>query len=177
MRRWIVILIAAIAIAAPAAAQQVPAGSGPAIPRASGEPHAEGNAYMRRWHMSMMKHDRDKTMYQGQRDVTASIGECFDCHTVRNEAGTPVTVADERHFCRVCHDYAAVQVDCFDCHRSTPADFEEPAPHAANDPAHRSGHRPAQRSAKASVRPGNADVARIVAYLDDVAATATEARQ
>ncbi|MEJ2035783.1 MAG: hypothetical protein P8X69_06795, partial [Maritimibacter sp.] len=39
---------------------------------------------------------------------------------VNDDTGTPVTAEDPRHFCRVCHDYAAVEVDCFMCHRSTP---------------------------------------------------------
>lgn len=103
----------------------------PEVPKATGDPHPEGNAYMRRWHMEMMKHDRDETMYQGVRPVNASLGACFECHTVRDEVGTPVTASDERHFCRTCHEFVAVRVDCFDCHRSTPDDFEEPAPHAA----------------------------------------------
>ncbi len=116
-----------IACAAPAAAE----GLGPVIPKATGDSHPEGNTYMRRWHMEMMKHDRDVTVYQGVRPVGASLDGCFDCHTVRDDAGLPVTAADERHFCRTCHDYAAVKVDCFDCHRSTPADFEEPRAHAS----------------------------------------------
>ncbi len=129
--RLVILLIGlAMASATPALAQDM----GPVIPKASGEPHPEGNDYMRRWHMVMMKHDRDVTMYQGIRPTDASLGECFDCHTVRNEAGVPLTVADERHFCRACHDYAAVQVDCFDCHRSTPEDFEEPELHAMSLP-------------------------------------------
>ena len=131
MRRLILILgLCWAAALAPAAAEEARAGYGPVIPKATGEPHPEGNAYMRRWHMEMMKHDRDITMYEGTRDVNASLGECFECHTVKDDTGTPVTYADERHFCRTCHDYVAVQVDCFDCHRSTPEGFEEPAAHA-----------------------------------------------
>lgn len=106
-------------------------GYGPVIPEATGEAHPEGNDYMRRWHMSMMRHDRDVTMYEGKRDQNASLGGCFECHAAKDEAGTPVTYADGRHFCRSCHDYVAVKVDCFDCHRSTPEGVEEPPAHAA----------------------------------------------
>ena len=102
----------------------------PEIPKATGEPHPEGNDWWRRWHMEQMKHDRDETMYEGKRDVSGSLTECFECHTVKDEAGTPVTYEDERHFCRTCHDYVAVKVDCFMCHRSTPDGFEEPPLHA-----------------------------------------------
>ena len=126
MRLLLGIILLVLALAAPAAAGDY----GPAIPKATGEPHPEGNEYMRKWHMTMMRHDRDLTMYDGEREVNASLGECFDCHTVKDQAGVPVTAADDRHFCRVCHDFTAVRVDCFDCHRSTPGDFQEPDLHA-----------------------------------------------
>ncbi|MCU9837893.1 hypothetical protein OEZ49_08950 [Ruegeria sp. WL0004] len=106
-------------------------GLGPVIPEATGKAHPEGNDYMRRWHMSMMRHDRDVTMYEGKREQNASLGGCFECHAAKDETGAPVTYADERHFCRSCHDFVAVRVDCFDCHRSTPEGFEEPPAHAA----------------------------------------------
>lgn len=102
----------------------------PQVPAATGEPHAQGNEVMRRQHMEMMKHDRDLTMYDGNRDVQGSLKQCFDCHEVKDDQGTSVTYANEKHFCRVCHDYAAVKVDCFMCHRSTPDGVEEPAAHA-----------------------------------------------
>jgi len=103
-------------------------GAGPVVPPATGEPHPASENW-RANHMVYLKHDRNLTLREGVRDLSpedheirASLGECFDCHAVKDEAGTPVTVEDERHFCRVCHDYAAVTVDCFMCHRSTPAD-------------------------------------------------------
>lgn len=102
----------------------------PAIPEATGDPHPEGNEYMRRMHMEMMKHDRDLTMYDGERPVHASLKSCFDCHEVKDEQNVSLTYADERHFCRVCHDYAAVKVDCFSCHRSTPDGVDEAPAHA-----------------------------------------------
>ena len=127
IHRWLILgLCLFFACATPGAAE----GLGPVIPKATGDSHPEGNTYMRRWHMDMMKHDRDVTVYQGVRPVGASLDGCFDCHTVRDDAGLPVTAADERHFCRTCHDYAAVKVDCFDCHRSTPDGFDEPRAHA-----------------------------------------------
>lgn len=165
MKRLIVFLSMAIALAGPALAQDAKAGFGPVIPKATGEPHPEGNAYMRRWHMTMMRHDRDETVYEGKRDVNASLGECFDCHTVKDETGTPVTYADERHYCRVCHDFTAVRVDCFDCHRSTPEGFEEPDAHAFN--------RPISRPASS----GAADVEHLEAYLKTVIVTGSEVQQ
>ncbi|WP_137702286.1 hypothetical protein [Marimonas lutisalis] len=102
----------------------------PDIPKASGTPHPEGNEYWRKQHMELMKHDRDETMYEGDRQVQASLKACFDCHAVEDETGTPVTYASDKHFCRVCHDYAAVKVDCFMCHRSTPDGVDEGSAHA-----------------------------------------------
>ncbi len=95
----------------------------PAVPKATGEPHPEGNEYWRKNHMTLLLHDRDLTLREGEReDIQASLESCFDCHTVKDEAGEAVTIEDERHFCRVCHDYTAVKPDCFTCHRSTPSD-------------------------------------------------------
>lgn len=93
---------------------------GPVIPKASGKPHPEGNEFWRINHMLLMKHDRDQTVRFGDREVQASLAECVDCHAVNGADGAPVSVADERHFCRTCHDYVAVKVDCFQCHNSKP---------------------------------------------------------
>jgi hypothetical protein len=94
----------------------------PVVPAATGEPHSEGNEYWRKHHMELMRHNRDLTLREGERDIEASLGQCFDCHAVQDDAGVELTAEDDRHFCRVCHDYAAVKVDCFMCHRSTPDD-------------------------------------------------------
>lgn len=129
--RLVVAFLMVIGFAMPGLAQERTS-LWPQVPAATGKPHPEGNEVMRRQHMEMMKHDRDLTMYDGKRPVEASLAACFDCHAVKDEAGTPVTYADDRHFCRVCHDYAAVKVDCFMCHRSTPEGVEEPPAHARN---------------------------------------------
>jgi len=130
MRRLLMVLALAFS-----AAQPVAAGDAsrflPEIAKGTGDPHAEGNDYWRRNHMEMMKHGRDLTMYNGDRAIAASLGACFDCHAVKGTDGQPVTYRNARHFCRGCHDFAAVKIDCFMCHRSTPAGFDEPAPQAA----------------------------------------------
>lgn len=127
--------------------------AGPVIPKATGEPHPEGNAYMRRWHMTMMTHDRDLTMYQGVRPAESSLGGCFACHTARDAAGVPVTAEDDRNFCTACHVYVAVRVDCFQCHRSTPEDFEEPELRAMSAPQ------------SAPLGPERGDIGTVRAYL------------
>lgn len=105
----------------------------PEVPKGSGDPHAEGNLFWREHHMDMMYHDRDRTVRFGDREIRASLKGCFDCHAVKDDAGQYVTVRSEKHFCRVCHDYAAVKVDCFMCHRSTPDGVDE---HALEGEAH-----------------------------------------
>lgn len=129
MTRVLAFVFLVLGLAFPALAQERNS-LWPQIPEATGEAHPEGNQFMRKQHMEMMKHDRDSTMYDGNREVKASLKECFDCHAVKDDQGTPVTYADDKHFCRVCHDYAAAKVDCFMCHRSTPDGVEEPAVHA-----------------------------------------------
>ncbi len=76
---------------------------------------------MRRVHMDILKHRRDLTMYQGIRGGKQALEACLTCHMVKDEkTGKPVTVASPKHFCRVCHDFAAVQPDCWTCHKSVP---------------------------------------------------------
>lgn len=93
---------------------------GPTVPKATGKAHIEGNLYMRINHMNLMRHDRDQTMRLGNREISYSLSGCIDCHAVNGDDGQPVSVKDEKHFCRVCHDFAAVKVDCFQCHNSKP---------------------------------------------------------
>lgn len=92
----------------------------PVVPKATGKPHPEGNLFMRINHMNLMKHDRDQTMRLGDRDISHSLKACVDCHAVKGEDGEPVSIKSEQHFCRTCHDYVAVKVDCFQCHNSKP---------------------------------------------------------
>jgi hypothetical protein len=93
---------------------------GPVIPKASGAPHPEGNTFMRVNHMKLMVHDRDETMRLGDREIAYSLKDCVDCHAVAGDDGQPVSYESDKHFCRTCHDYVAVKVDCFECHNSKP---------------------------------------------------------
>lgn len=92
--------------------------SQPEIPKGQGEQCVEDTDFMRRNHMDMLNHQRDETVLQGIRTEQHSLKECVACHAVPGSDGTPVTVTSEKHFCRSCHDYAAVKIDCFQCHAS-----------------------------------------------------------
>jgi len=92
----------------------------PYIPRGQGENCVEDTDFMRREHMDMLKHQRDETMLKGIRREQYSLRECINCHAVTGPDELPVTATNPDHFCRSCHDYAAVKIDCFQCHASRP---------------------------------------------------------
>ena len=103
----------------------------PHPPKGRGEHCVADTDYMRRYHMTMMKHQRDDTVHEGVRGGKFSIGECIGCHAVKGEDGQPVSYENPKHFCRSCHDYAAVSIDCFECHASKPG---AKSPSAAVEP-------------------------------------------
>jgi len=92
----------------------------PDISKGRGDSCVEDTEFMLRNHMDLLKHQRDETMREGIRTKQYSLKECIDCHAVPDADGTAVTIASPKHFCRSCHDYAAVQIDCFQCHASRP---------------------------------------------------------
>lgn len=117
MKRLLVsVLMMAALLGAPVLAE----GLLPNIPKAIGEPHPEGNEYWRINHPALLSHDRDMTVVDGVRNIDASLAECVSCHAVKGPDAAPVTVESDQHFCRACHDYAAVKIDCFQCHNSVP---------------------------------------------------------
>jgi predicted CXXCH cytochrome family protein len=92
----------------------------PVIPMGKGDNCVKDTDFMRRNHMSMLKHQREETMLKGVRSEQYSLKECISCHVVNGPDAKPVTAASPQHFCRTCHDYAAVSIDCFQCHASRP---------------------------------------------------------
>lgn len=77
-------------------------------------------AWMRRNHMNVLFHHRYEVVHEGIRTKRFSLTGCIDCHAVKGADGKPVTFASPKHFCRTCHDYVGVSIDCFQCHASTP---------------------------------------------------------
>jgi predicted CXXCH cytochrome family protein len=92
----------------------------PQIPKAQGERCVADTDFMRRNHMMILMHQRDDTVHLGLRRPEFSLQDCLSCHAVAGADGLPVAYSDAKHFCRSCHDYAAVTVDCFECHTSRP---------------------------------------------------------
>jgi hypothetical protein len=108
----------------------------PHPPKARGERCVANTDFMRRYHMTTLKHERDETVHEGVRGGKFSLKGCMDCHAVKGANGKPVSYESPKHFCRSCHDYAAVSLDCFECHASRPG---EKSPHASLAPASGSG--------------------------------------
>jgi hypothetical protein len=75
---------------------------------------------MRRAHGQFLKHHRKEAVHEGIRTKQHSLVGCIDCHVTPNAAGQYPTQEGNEHFCRSCHSYAAVTVDCFQCHASKP---------------------------------------------------------
>ena len=113
--------LAVLALTLSVAAAMGDAAPAPSIPKAAeGQKCVRDTAFMRRYHMTMMMHQRDATVHEGDRSGDFSIARCVTCHAVPGADGKPVKYSDPHHFCRACHDYEAVKIDCFECHRSTP---------------------------------------------------------
>ena len=72
---------------------------------------------MRREHPDMLKHQRTVTVHEGVVDAKVSLEKCVDCHASKQ---TGSVAASKQDFCESCHAYAAVKLDCFECHASRP---------------------------------------------------------
>jgi hypothetical protein len=100
---------------APAQAGEAPK---PVLTKAvKGEQCVEDNDFMRRNHMKVLNHHRDETVIEGIRTKKYSLKECINCHA-SEKTGSVAKAKDD--FCVSCHSYAAVKIDCFDCHSTKP---------------------------------------------------------
>ncbi len=92
----------------------------PQLPKGKGEQCVEATPEMQRNHMNYLLHKRDQTMHQGIRTKQYSLIECIDCHVSKDEQDNFIPINAEGQFCQACHSYAAVSIDCFQCHATTP---------------------------------------------------------
>lgn len=93
------------------------------IPEGEGVKCVEPVDDIRRNHMDYLVHQRDETVYAGIRTEKHSLANCIDCHVQPNEQGVVPAHDDKEHFCNACHQYAAVQIDCFECHADRPQEY------------------------------------------------------
>ncbi len=118
----LVMLAAGLLLALPLHAGEV---ASPVIPKAKAKANEEYGCVepldvMRKNHMNFILHQRDDTMYKGIRTSKYALAECINCHVVPDQDGNYASYDEEEHFCNACHTYAAVNIDCFGCHRDTP---------------------------------------------------------
>ncbi len=115
-RAWCCAMLAGAAAPAPAGQDaSVPA---PAIVIERGEHCIAPAAEMRRNHPDMLRHQRDLTLRRGERGSPVSLNRCIECHASRSNGSV---LGSDRNFCQGCHRYAAVSIDCFECHQAAPA--------------------------------------------------------
>lgn len=92
----------------------------PALPKAKGGTCVDSPEVMRRNHFEFLEHQRDITLRQGVHGAKVSLKACVDCHATTGADGKAVPVNAPGQFCQSCHEYAAVSIDCFSCHATTP---------------------------------------------------------
>ncbi len=112
------VLGAAIAAFWPFALGAAPAGA-PVLDKPRSAPCVRDPQLMRRIHMDLLRHTRDETVHRGVRDAPASLTACVDCHANAQDGRV---LGSPSHFCQGCHAYAAVKIDCFECHTSRAAE-------------------------------------------------------
>ena len=108
------LLSASVALADTGAASRVPK---PAVTASAPGKCVEDTPFMLRNHMELLKHHRDRTVHEGVRTTQHSLANCVACHASK-ETGRVTGSKDA--FCEGCHRYAAVQLDCFECHADRP---------------------------------------------------------
>jgi hypothetical protein len=89
----------------------------PVVAQGQGEQCVEPTDFMRRNHMKVLMFHRDQTMHQGIRTTQHSLKGCVECHA---GAKTGTVAGSKDDFCQSCHAYAAVSIDCFECHATKP---------------------------------------------------------
>jgi len=112
------LLVAGSLLAADAPTRVAARAAQPVIEPARGGQCVQDPAFMRRNHMELLRHDRDATVRAGVRDTRYSLKACIGCHA--SKTNDSVNSAST-NFCQSCHAYAAVKIDCFECHASKPA--------------------------------------------------------
>ena len=92
----------------------------PSYPKGKGKSCVEPTDVMRRDHFEYLMHHRQISVHLGVRSKRHSLVGCVDCHASQAEDGTYISVNEPGQFCRSCHVYTAVKIDCFSCHAAVP---------------------------------------------------------
>lgn len=89
----------------------------PQLEHGKGDKCVEDEDYMRRHHPDLLKHHRNDTLRKGIRTTKYSLKKCVECHASEK---TGSVASSKQDFCVACHSYAAVKLDCWDCHATKP---------------------------------------------------------
>jgi len=114
------------------------AAESPLVPtpkKGRGDVCVEATDVMRRNHMEFILHQRDDTVHRGIRSSKHSFVGCIDCHRVQKTDGQLARFDEPQHFCSGCHAYAAVKIDCFECHADRPAQDKSSAARRLHHPS------------------------------------------
>jgi len=122
LRHALAAFAALAVLAAGAAAHAQAAADESATPRPAIIVEKEGHCIepadrIRRDHPDLLRHQRDQTVRAGVRGARVSLRTCVDCHASRSNGSV---IGTSRNFCQGCHEFAAVRLDCFECHSPRP---------------------------------------------------------
>jgi len=140
--RWILVACMALSISATAVAASNDDEAGAAHGRvptpvevpSKGTQCVRPTPEMRRNHMKYILHQRDETVHEGIRTKQYSLKECINCHVQPTADGSYPSIHSKEHFCNSCHSYAAVKIDCFQCHATHPPTPSDNAKIGGNTP-------------------------------------------
>jgi hypothetical protein len=95
---------------------------GPVIPApVKGKQCVSYTADMRRNHMKYLLKHRNETLREGIRTKQYSLKQCLECHVPADDGNTMQAGHESGdHFCKNCHMYVGVTLDCFECHATKP---------------------------------------------------------
>lgn len=88
----------------------------PAHDTPKGKQCDEPPGIMRKKHMDLIVHKRDKTLREGVRTTKYSLKNCVACHADPKTGSVLIKADGTKGFCAACHSYTAVKIDCFSCH-------------------------------------------------------------
>ena len=123
LARMIVILAALFCLANTASADKLVEIAGPMGPKldiGKGGHCVRKPEFMRRNHFKLILHQREVTVREGVRGSKDELTNCVDCHASNVNHSV---LGTNQNFCQGCHVYAAVKIDCFECHSSRPSKF------------------------------------------------------
>ena len=112
----------------------------PVIPKAkAGTTCVEPANVMRREHMKFLLHHREEVVRQGIRTKKFSLVKGIAGHTAPDKSGAVARIGTPEHFCSTCHNFAAVNIDCFECHADKPENTHYRHSLAEGDTPHHPG--------------------------------------